>query len=81
MSATSQEEQPKDHEEDELDRQGNKVGNNNRDRSDQTREVYFSKKVGIRDKGLGGTGETIRKIIPQNGTGHVEQDLRQAIGG
>ncbi len=81
MSSTCVEKQPKNHEKGELNRQGDEVGDDDGDRGDETREVDLSEKMSVADEGLGGASQAIGEVVPQDGTGHVEEDLRQAIGG
>ena len=64
-----------------LDRKGDQVGNHNRDRHDQAREVDLAKQMSVGSKGGGGAGEATGEVMPHNITGHVKEHLRQSIGG
>lgn len=57
--------QPEHHEERELDRQRDEIGDNDRDGCDQAWKVDLTKKVGVGDKGLGCTGKAVGEIVPQ----------------
>ena len=68
-------------EEGQLDREGDQVGNDDRDRHDQTRKVDLSKQMSIGSKGGGGAGEATGKVTPHDSTGHIKEHLGQSVRG
>ena len=65
----------------ELDQKGDQVGDQDRDRHRQAREIDLAEQVGILHKGIGGLVQAVGKVGPDHRAGHVEQELRQAVRG
>ena len=71
----------KSQEEQKLDAEGDQVGDQDRDRHRQPREVDLAEQLGVVDEGVGGLGDAVGEVSPDDRAGHVEQELRQAVGG
>ncbi|GEM_PF-3267659 len=80
-SACKGEESHEGQEEGELDGKGDQVGEQDRDRDSQAWEVDLAEELGVVDEGVGGLGETVREVSPDDGAGHVEEELRQSVRG
>ena len=58
----------------------NQITENNTQRHNQTRKIYFAENAGIIPKNSTGFSQTIGKIIPSCNPREEKQKLRQAIG-
>jgi hypothetical protein len=65
----------------ELDAEGDQVGDQDRDRHRQAREVDLAEETGVADEGLGGLRQAGGEVCPDDGPGHVEEERRDAVGG
>ena len=70
-----------DQEEGKLDAKGDQVGDQDRDRHRQAREVDLAEQVRIRDERLRGLRQAAGEVGPDHRAGHVEQELRQTVRG
>jgi len=68
-------------EESELDGKGDQVGEQDRDRDSQPGEVNFAEELSVAYEGIGRLIETVREVSPDDGTGHVEEELGQSVCG
>ena len=68
-------------EEGELDGEGDQVGKQDGDRHRQAREIDLAEQPGVADKRGGGLVQAVGKVAPDHRAGHVEEELRQAVGG
>ena len=68
-------------EESELDGEGDQVGDEDGDGDGEAGEVDLAEEVGIADEGVAGLGEAVGEVGPDDGAGHVEEELGQAVGG
>lgn len=68
-------------EEEELDAEGDEVGDDDGDGGDEAWEVDLAEEVGVADEGGGGVVEAAGEVAPEDGAGHVEEELREAVGG
>jgi len=64
-----------------LDGKGDEVGDEDGDRDGHAREIDLAKQAGIADEGVAGLGQAVGKVGPDDGAGHVEEELRQTVGG
>lgn len=76
VRAVKGEESHEGQEESELDGEGDQVGEQDGDGDSQPGEVDLAEEVGVVDEGVGGLGETVREVGPDDGAGHVEEELR-----
>ena len=67
-------------EQDHLHRKAHEVTHHNAQRHNQTREIDFSKDVGVVSEHRTGFGEAVGKVVPGGDAGHVEERLREAVG-
>ncbi len=81
VRAAEEEIQVKAQEEYKLDGEGDQVGDDGGDGHHQAREVDLAEQSGVGDEGVGGAGETVGEVTPQDIAGHVEQELGQSVGG
>ena len=78
---TQYKEEHKGQEEEELDGEGDEAGKQNRDGHGHARKVDLAKQLIVIGKRIGGLCQDIGKIGPDHGTRHIEEELREAIGG
>jgi len=81
VGAAEEEIQVESQEEYKLYGEGNQVGDDGGDGHHQAREVDLAEQPGVGDEGVGGAGQAVGEVAPQDVAGHVEQELGQAVGG
>ena len=70
-----------DDEEPELDAKAKQITDNVGDRYHQPREIHLSEDGGVLHERIGCLGDTVREILPQAGTGEIEQRPRHPVRG
>ena len=69
------------HEEPELDSQAQEIADDVRDGHHQAREIHLSEDARVLHERIGGLGDTVGEVLPQAGSGEVEQRARHAVRG
>ena len=70
-----------DHEESELDAEPQQVADNVRHWHHQAGEVYLAEDVRVLHEGVGGLRDAVGEILPEAGTGQIEQRPGDAVSG
>ena len=71
LSPAQQKVQDEKDEQGKLDREGDQVGDQDRDRHRQAREVDLAKQIRVLHEGLAGLGQAGGKVGPDHGAGHI----------